>query len=73
MAYASTKADRVSDFSRSDVMWKSSPILSKAGAIIDEDTGEMKVNADTINVAAHFFRYDQFLGLSPSSSESHVT
>ena len=41
------------------VMPNSWAIWSVAGAIMDEDTGEMNVNADTIAVAAHFFFSDQ--------------
>jgi hypothetical protein len=44
-----------------------------AGAIMDEDMGETKVNAETMNVAAHLRFMDQFFGLAGSSSESHVT
>ena len=36
------------------VMPNSSAICPLAGAIMDEDTGLMNVNADTIAVAAHF-------------------
>ena len=31
----------------------------EAGAIIDEETGEMNVKAETMRVAIHFFLYDQ--------------
>lgn len=37
------------------VMPNSDAICPVAGAIIEDETGEMKVNADTITVAAHFF------------------
>lgn len=44
-----------------------------AGATIDEETGEMNVNSDTVMVAAHFFLLLQFFGFSGSSGPSHVT
>lgn len=34
-------------------------MTSEAGATIDDDTGEMKVNNDTMMVEIHFFLYDQ--------------
>jgi hypothetical protein len=37
----------------------SSTICSVAGATIDDDTGEMKVNNDTMTVEAHFLEYVQ--------------
>jgi len=40
-------------------MWNCSAICSAAGATIDDDIGEMKVNADTVTAAAHFFFADQ--------------
>ena len=36
-----------------------SAIWKDAGATIEDETGEMNVNADTIAVAAHFFLNDQ--------------
>jgi len=45
----------------------------RAGAIIEEDTGDMKVKEETTSVAAHFFLIDQFLGFPGSSGPSHVT
>ena len=54
-------------------MLNSLAILVKAGATIDEDTGEMKVKEETTMVAAHFFFMVQFLGFSGSSLPSHVT
>lgn len=65
--------DSISDFSISELTPRSSPILFKAGATMDDDTGDMKVKDDTIRVAAHFFLYVQFLGFSGSSASSHVT
>ena len=44
-----------------------------AGAIIEEDTGDMKVKEDTTTVAAHFLLIDQFFGFSGSSGPDHVT
>ena len=34
-------------------------MASEAGATIDDDTGEMKVNNDTMMVEIHFFLYVQ--------------
>ena len=51
----------------------SSAMVPSAGATIDDDTGEMKVRADTSSVAAHFLRVGQFLGFSGSSGLFHVT
>lgn len=36
-------------------------IVSDAGATMDEETGLIKVNAETVRVAAHFRLYDQLL------------
>lgn len=41
------------------VIPKSCANCGVAGAIIDDDTGEMKVKAETMAVAAHFFLNDQ--------------
>lgn len=40
---------------------------------MEDATGEMKVNIETVMVAAHFFLLVQFLGLSGSSDPFHVT
>lgn len=48
-------------------------MVVKAGATMEEDTGEIKVNSETVIVAAHFFLDGQFLGFSWSSGPSHVT
>ena len=45
----------------------------KAGLIIEDDTGETKVNADMMNVAAHFLFIVQFFGFAGSLGPSHVT
>ena len=45
----------------------------RAGATIDDETGEMKVKDDTTMVAAHFCLNVQFLGFSGSSGPSHDT
>lgn len=47
--------------------------MVKAGATMEEDTGEIKVNSETVIVAAHLFLDGQFLGFSGSSGPSHVT
>jgi hypothetical protein len=65
--------ESVRDNSTSWVMPRSWPILPKAGATIDDETGEMKVNEETISVAAHLLRNAQFFGLSGSSGPSQVT
>lgn len=54
-------------------MFNSELMALMAGATIEEETGDMKVNDDTIKVAAHFFPFFQFFGFSGSSSPSHVT
>ena len=54
-------------------MANSSEIAAMAGATIEEDTGEMKVNEDTTKVASHFRFRVQFLGFSGSSGPSQVT
>lgn len=41
------------------VIPKSCANCGVAGAIIDDDTGEIKVKAETMAVAAHFFLNDQ--------------
>lgn len=48
-------------------------MVVNAGATMEDDTGEMKVNRETVMVAAHFFFVGQFLGFSGSSGPSHVT
>ena len=48
-------------------------ILVKAGATIDDETGEMNVKDDTTIVAAHFFFIVQFFGFSGSLVPFHVT
>ena len=54
-------------------MSNSFDMASRAGATIEEETGEMKVKDDTINVAAHFWPAVQFLGFFGSSKPSHET
>ena len=54
-------------------MPKSLDIDVRAGATIDEETGEMSVKDDTTIVAAHFRPNVQFLGFSGSSGLSHET
>jgi hypothetical protein len=45
----------------------------RAGATIDDETGEMKVKQDTIKTIDHFLLIGQFLGLSGSSGPFQVT
>jgi hypothetical protein len=45
----------------------------RAGATIDDETGEIKVKHDTIKTIDHFLRIGQFLGLSGSSGPVQVT
>ena len=47
MAYAKTKIDSVSDKTTSLVIVNSLEMVVRAGAIMDEETGEMKVKEDT--------------------------
>ena len=54
-------------------MLKSDEILTRAGATMDEETGEMKVNDEMTSVAAHLERSFQFLGFCGSSGPSQVT
>lgn len=54
------------------VMPNWSAMVPSAGATMDDDTGEMKVKADTTSVATHFLRIGQFLGFSGSSGPVHV-
>ena len=53
--YAATKTDVSSAITLLFVMPNSPAICSPAGAIMEDETGLMKVNAETIRVAAHFF------------------
>lgn len=48
--------------SSSDSMSNSSPMTSREGAIMVEETGEMKVKHDTSSVAAHFLPLVQLRG-----------
>lgn len=52
--YAATKTEVISAMTEVFVIPNCCAICVLAGAIIEEDTGLMKVNAETINVAAHF-------------------
>lgn len=45
----------------------------RAGAIMDEETGEMKVKQETMTTADHFLPIDQFLGFPGSSGPFQVT
>lgn len=73
MAYASTKIESVRAISTSLVMLNSDAIDWRAGATIDDDTGEMNVKEETMKVAAHFLLKVQFLGFAESLGPSHVT
>jgi len=48
-------------------------MAGSAGEIMDEETGETNVKAETMNVAAHFRFMDQFFGFEGSFGPSHVT
>lgn len=72
-AYAKTNIESISWETTSSVTPKSAASDESAGATIDEETGEMKVNSETVIVAAHFFFMLQFFGFSGSSSPDHVT
>lgn len=52
-------------------MWNSDAIVERAGATIEDETGEMKVKDETTMVAAHFLLKLQFFGFSGSSGPSH--
>ena len=54
-------------------MWNSDAIVERAGATIEDETGDMKVKDDTTIVAAHFLLKLQFFGFSGSSGPSHET
>ncbi len=54
-------------------MFRSLDMVVKAGATMEEETGEMNVNNDTVTTIAHFFFMVQFLGFPGSSGPSHVT
>jgi len=73
MAYARTKILSVSCASTSFVILKSLLMDASAGEIIDEEMGDTRVKQDTIRVAAHLRRRDQFLGFAGSSADFHVT
>ncbi len=45
----------------------------KAGATIDDDTGETNIKRDIRRVVPQRLRTVQFIGFSASSGESHVT
>ena len=68
-AYARTKIDNTRALSISEVIWRSAAIELKAGATIELLTGEMKVNEEITNVAAHLRPELQFLGLVGSSKD----
>ena len=73
MAYARTKIDSMICDSTALVMWNSASKVGSAGAIIEDETGEMKEKNETTAVAAHFRPKDQFLGLARSPGPFHVT
>ena len=54
-------------------MLNSAAIADRAGATIEDDTGEMNVKDDTTIVAAHFLLKLQFFGFPGSSGPSHET
>lgn len=72
-AYARTKMERMRDCSTELVMLSWAAMAGRAGATMEEETGEMKVKEETISVAAHFLPLVQFLGFSGSSGPSQVT
>lgn len=55
------------------MIWNSDAIVERAGATIEDETGDMKVKDDTTIVAAHFLLKLQFFGFSGSSGPSHET
>ena len=65
--------DKVRDSSKAWSILRSLPIVPKAGAVMDVDTGEIKVKAEEIAVTCHRAINDQFFGFSVSSGPSQVT
>ena len=57
--YAATKTEVRSAITEVFVIPNSLAIWSLAGAIMEDETGLMKVKAETMAVAAHFFFFDQ--------------
>lgn len=54
-------------------MCNSAEMDGRAGATMVEDTGEIKVNSETMDMVIHFLLPGQFLGFSRSLGPSHVT
>jgi hypothetical protein len=54
-------------------MLNSAAIADRAGATIEDETGEMNVKDDTTIVAAHFLLKLQFFGFSGSLGPCHET
>ena len=71
-AAARMKTDKQSVRVKVLVMCSVTAILLNAGATIEVEIGEMKVQAPTTMVTVHLRRYVQFLGLVESLGPSHV-
>src|ERR1700761_3053835 len=73
IAYESTKIDKIIADLKSVPIPRSRFIFSRAGATMDEETGDINVKDETTNTAAHFRLNDQFFGFPGSSGPSQVT
>lgn len=60
------KIERPRDCSKDLSILRSLPIVSKAGAVMDVDMGEMKMQAEAMMVTRHRATNGQFFGFSAS-------
>ena len=54
-------------------MANSSPMVDRAGAVMEEQRGERKAKPETMSDVAHFCPMDQFFGFAGSDGPSQVT
>lgn len=74
IAKPNTKTDKASGMTLDMGSSLNSMAMSRsAGAIIELETGEIKVKSETVMVAAHFLCLLQFFGFMGSSGPSQVT
>src|ERR1700761_2818775 len=73
IAYDKTKIDNTIAVSNSVLIPRSRPSNGRAGATIEDDTGDMNVKEETTNTAAHLRLKLQFRGLAGSSASFQVT
>lgn len=71
--YARRKIAMDRYISISECMPRALPRSCMAGAIMDDETGEMKTKREITQVFFHFVPLGQFFGFSGSSSPLHVT